>query len=459
MDFHKTTIERFLYPLMEFKKGNRTRVYIASMQESQHWPREALTALRREKLRTLLLTCVQDVPAYQQYKDYTGMIEDDPFDALSRFPILEKNKLRESAETYVNPKMPRESLIANCSGGSTSVPVQFYIDRPTVENFEAARWRGLSWYGITPGSRCVMLWGQALELNAGAQKREAIKEKWLKNRIMIPAYGMNLQSMPRYLQTIRRFKPEYIYGYASVLFSFADWMLQKNETIGFPLKCVVSTAETLHDYQREAVGKAFGYNGSNARVVNEYGAKDGGILAYECPCGQMHISAENVVLEVVDPVTREPLPIGEAGVLLVTDLNNRVMPRLRYCIGDRLALSDAVCECGVTLPVVEALDGREDDMFLSLDGKLIHGHAFNYISRRMNVVRKFQIVQHSPASATLRIVRDPNASDAALEDMVAEMRKLLPGSNFTVTYVSDIPATHSGKFRYAIRDFDLTEYK
>jgi len=172
-------------------------------------------------------------------------------------------------------------------------------------------------------------------------RRHTLEEKYLKNRIVIPAYALIPESVPRYVKTIEKYRPEYIYGYSSVLFALSTLIIKQNLRPGIRLKAVVSTSETLYDFQREAIKNAF-----SCPVVNEYGARDGGILAYECPEGPMHVSAENAILEVVDPCTYEPLETGRTGLLLVTDLNNVSMPRLRYALGDMAALCGESCPCG-----------------------------------------------------------------------------------------------------------------
>ena len=68
-------------------------------------------------------------------------------------------------ESFIADDADRSTLIANNSGGSSGHPVQFYMNRHTVEYYEAARWRGLSWYGITPGSRSLLIWGNPFELD------------------------------------------------------------------------------------------------------------------------------------------------------------------------------------------------------------------------------------------------------------------------------------------------------
>ena len=450
MDKVKWIIEKGVYPYMEKRRGNLIRQKTAELKSDQHLTSVESNEIRKKKLQDLLLHCIESVPAYEEYRFLEEEIKADPFSVLRKFPILTKSAFKESFSSYLSREADSNALIENYTGGSTSEPVKFYMDRHTVEYYEAARWRGLSWWGITQGRRSVMLWGNPLELNKYEAKKYSLKERWLKNRIIIPAYSIRAEEMEGYIRTIRRFSPEYVYGYASALTIFSELMLDKGLALGFDLKAVVSTAETLHDFQREIIETAFG-----CPVVNEYGARDGGIIAYQCREGSMHISAENTVVEVVDPVTFEPMSAGESGILLTTDLNNFVMPRLRYRIGDRAALSERSCPCGMVLPVMEKIDGREDDMFVTIDGKYIHGHAFNHLSRRTRSVRKFQIVQESPSYASLSIVTEAGFEQNEIDEFIEKARHLLPGTKIDVNIVEDIPLSGSGKHRYTIRNFPL----
>lgn len=451
MDLVKPLIENIIYPYMEKVKGNCIRSNLKELQESQYWQQDRLKQLQENKLRKLLLSTIVDVPAYQTYSSLQAQILTDPLRALSKFPILDKGTYRKNPDYYLNRRTLKSSLIPNQTGGSTGEPIRFYIDRHCVEYYEAARWRGLSWWGITPGSRSVMIWGNPFDLSQGEQIKYRMKEKWLKNRIIISANSIKPEEMVNYLKKINDFCPDYIYGYASVLYSYSAFMLEQKLKPTFILKAVVSTAETLYDYQRKSIERAF-----HCPVVNEYGARDGGILAYQCPFGNMHISAENAILEVVDEKTGLPLPSGKSGLLLVTDLNNFSMPRLRFKIGDRVTLSDQTCECGRGLPLIKKIDGRENDMLITVDGRWVHGHVFNYLAHSFNAIRQFQIIQKSLDYAELKIIKERDgASVEEVNKFISGVEKLLPGTRINVQIVDQIPVSGSGKFRYAIREFSL----
>lgn len=445
-------IRHVQWPLMEALKGNRIRPYMKELQATQRLSAEALTVQQREKLVKLLDHAIQNVPAYNAFAPDWSKMREMPERFLQRIPVLTKIHFQQNADQYLSQGRQTSRLIGNRTGGSTGEPTHFYLDRPTVERYEAARWLGLSWYGIRIGDPCVMIWGSPLELNAQQARRYRWKERWLKNRLMISAYELDERHLEANLRLIRKFRPAYLYGYASALHTLAMMMLRRGMTLGIPLKAVVSTAESLHEHQRQTIAHAF-----DAPVVNEYGARDGGIIAYQCKAGSMHAFSGNCYLEVVDPITHMPLNNGHAGALLVTDLHNTVMPRLRYQIGDVVALSDSACSCNLPFPLLASIDGREDDMFLSRNGQYVHGHYFNHIVRNMDSFRTFQIVQHEPERLSLRLVKEPERFLPADEaKLLAGIRAALGQVSIHVSYVETIPPASSGKTRYAIREFPLT---
>src|SRR6185437_1041049 len=95
----------------------------------------------------------------------------------------------------------------------------------------------------------------------------------------------------------------------------------------------------LYDFQRRLVEKVF-----NCAVAMEYGARDAGLLANECPNGGFHIPAEGVLIEIDAP---DSTGLGE---IVVTNLYSKAMPIIRYRTGDVGRLLGGACSCGRGLP-------------------------------------------------------------------------------------------------------------
>lgn len=452
MSVNKILIEKLLYPAMEKGKGNRVRTYLGELERTQYAAQTRLRAIQEARLKRLLHVCIADVPAYQTLGITPEEIERDPWTVFHTIPILKKAEFQRNPQSYNNTRYDPRKRIPNSTGGSTGQPLKFYMDRYAVEQYEAARWRGLSWYGITFGSRSVMIWGNPIELSEQQQRSARWKDRYLKNRTILSAYHLTAQNAQAYVRFLNRYQPEYLYGYATALDTFAQILAPVRDRLRLrQLKAVVSTSETLDSQQRQIIGDTFG-----CPVVNEYGARDAGILAYECPCGHLHMSMENVILEVVDPMTMEPVGVGQSGLVVTTDLNNFAMPRLRYLLGDTATLSaESSCLCGVTLPMIQSLDGREDAIFQLPDGKLVHGNFANQLSRKYQSILQFQLIQTQLTHAELRLVlrehHDPQEIAAFRSDVAA----LLPGVSVTVAAVQEITPSPSGKIRCSIRQFEL----
>ncbi len=433
---------------MERLKHNRIRIYAKGLMKTQSAPPEHLGELQRKRLFKLFAHCLSHVPAYAQPET-----EEFQLNRLWRHvPPLEREVFQQNAERYLAQPSDKTALIRNASGGSTGQPVVFYMDRRTVEHYEAARQRGLSWWGLTPGSRSMMIWGNPKETGQVGRWKFRLKERFLKNRIVVPAFDLTPAQIPELVRKINRFKPAFFYGYPSAIHQLALLIRRSGLPLTHKPKVIVCTAEMLYEDQRTVMASVFG-----CPVANEYGARDAGILAFTCPEGSLHATVENALFEVLDPDTFKPLPMGETGLLAVTDLHNFVQPRLRYLLGDLASFSDEPCACGRTLPVFSSLEGRHVDMFVLPDGSHINGHRFGILflqlEREGAAIEQFQIVQHAPERATLMLKRRENAPSKRIQLFEESMAALLPGVEITTQFVDDIPATASGKIRYSRREF------
>lgn len=450
MDLTGSVIRNIAFPLMEKVKGNHIRKNLRELRDSQSISRDELKKLQKDRLRQLLQHSVTHVPAYREFASLMPLIEQDPLLALARFPVLSKDAFREDTEKYFSETADRSQCILNRTGGSTGKPLTFYMDRHTVEYYEAARYRGLSWSNIRIGDPCVMIWGSPIELSQQAQRKQRMKERLLKNRIVIPAFNLRKEQLLEYVKTIESFRPVYIYGWATALALFASFMLEKNIKLSIPLKAVVNTAETLYPHQRELIEQAF-----SCPVINEYGARDGGIIGYECSHGHLHVSMENAVYEVVDIKTLQPVEPGQKGLILVTDLHNYVMPRLRYQLGDVVAMASEPASCGLTLPVLESIEGRENDTFLALDGSFINGQFFTNVARTLPSIKQFQVVQQTPNEVVLRLVNHEGLKQEDIEAFKMGIINRMGEVMIHVECVNEIAPADSGKVRAAIRNFAL----
>ena len=295
------------------------------------------------------------------------------------------------------------------------------------------------------GDKEIVAWGSPIEL--GAQDKVRLIRDGLFRSELIPAFDMTEEKLLSFLDTIQKSKPKMLFGYPSVFDLLAKTAKQKGikmDNLG--IKVAFVTSERLYPYQRENIEAVFG-----CPVANGYGGRDAGFIAHQCPRGGMHLSFEDIVVEIVDP-EGNPLPAGQSGEIVVTHLGTSEFPFVRYKTGDIAVMSDKQCECGRGLPMLESIEGRSTDFVVAADGTILHGLSLIYILRDMELVESFKIVQHDIENTHVQVVSKTGEVNQEMRDTISQGFKARLGDsvNISIENVHEIEPEKSGKYRYVI---------
>lgn len=255
--------------------------------------------------------------------------------------------------------------------------------------------------------------------------------------------------IPEIVQRLNELQPAMFSGYASALALLAQEQLSGRLKIQPSI--VVSSAEPLSDENRVLIQQAFGIP-----PRNNYSCSEGGVMGYECRQGNMHLNTDWVLFEPVDE-NYQPVTTGQfSSRVLITNLANRVMPIIRYELGDRVSLDPRPCSCGITLPVVN-VEGRTDEIlrFESANGQIIPvlPLALWAIIKETPGVLRFQAIQTTPQALKIRLEAKQAGNDAETWDKVeARVREYLQKQglgNVTILRATEAPMRDpkSGKFR------------
>lgn len=433
-----------LFPLHERMKRHTSVAVRRRFEQTQWWPAERLQALQVERLRAFLVDVGRQVPYYgelfaqRQFDPHTVRSLGD----LQQLPLLTKPLIR--ANTAQLKHAQATGLARFNTGGSSGEPLIFYIGRERVSHDVAAKWRATRWWGVDIGDPEMVVWGSPIEL--GAQDRiRALRDKMLRTELL-PAFEMSEAKLDSFVAAIRRRRPRMLFGYPSALTHIARHAQQRGQRMDdLGIRVAFCTSERLYDDQRTAISQVFG-----CRVANGYGGRDAGFIAHECPEGGMHLTAEDIVVEIVDRDGRV-LPPGETGEVVVTHLATRDFPFVRYATGDVAALGSRACACGRGLPCLERIEGRTTDFVVATDGTVMHGLALIYILRDLPGVKQFKIIQESLKLTRILVVAERPFEPAQCSDIIAKTQARLGQSvDVQVEQVSAIPAEKSGKFRYVV---------
>ncbi len=432
-----------LFPVHERLKKHDTVAVKKAMEHSQWWSPDRLNAYQLQRLQGLLQYAGKNVPYYrrlfkaQGFDPQVGSLAD-----LQKLPFLGKREIREHMDDF--KAAGATDLARFNTGGSSGEPLVFFIGNERVSHDVAAKWRATRWWDVDIGDREMVVWGSPIEL--GSQDRvKAVRDKLLRTTLL-PAFEMSDAKLDGFIDQIRAFKPKMLFGYPSALAHIAKYAQAKAIAMDdLGIKVAFVTSERLYDYQRSRIESTFG-----CPVANGYGGRDAGFIAHQCPAGGMHITAEDIIVEIVDK-HGNVLPAGESGEIVVTHLATRDFPFIRYRTGDVGVLDDQLCSCGRSLPLLKELQGRSTDFIVAADGTIMHGLALIYVIRDVEGVENFKITQESLEYTRIELMTSATFTDESLELIRKGMvQRLGADVKVDVDRVDDIAAEASGKFRYVI---------
>ncbi len=444
MSIYTSLISGILFPFHErIKKHNSVKLR-KEMESSQWWDDKLLREFQFSKLCQLLKHAQIHVPYYRKLFSETGFKPENirSISDLTQIPLLDKPIIRTNSEE-IKSEIARDLDRFN-TGGSSGEPLIFYIGKKRVSHDVAAKWRATRWWGVDIGDPEIVVWGSPIELNV--QDNIRILRDQLFRTKLLPAFEMSEQKLDGFLEQIRAMRPRMLFGYPSALSHIAAHAEAKGKDMNdLGIQVAFVTSERLYDEQRLQINRTFG-----CPVANGYGSRDAGFIAHECPQGGMHITAEDIIVEIVSP-NGKSLPPGESGEIIVTHLATEDFPFIRYRTGDIGILDTNICSCGRGLPMLKEIQGRSTDFLTAQNGTIMHGLALVYILRDLPQIRAFKIVQESLDFTSVYIVSENGLSQKIREKIEQEFRNRLGKTvKISILEVVEISAEKSGKFRYVV---------
>ncbi len=404
---------------------------------NQALSREALLDKQRRDLAAIIAHAVGNVPYYTER--FAGLT------ATQDLPILGKTAVRERLDDLLARDADRSQVKLGHTGGSTGQPLAFWYDVAKHELMRAGMMRGFMMSGWRPGQKVLYFWGARHDTVKGGVFGGGWGAHWsarwgdlIAAEKTIAAVEYSEASLSTWARTIQAWRPTLLYGYASAMSELARHVITSRLPMPKSLIGVYSTAEMLDDSQREAMQQAFG-----CKVFNQYGCREVPNIAWECRHGRMHIFADLVHLE--------SARIEGEDRFLVTSLTNRLMPFIRYDIGDSGRLLEGECECGSPFPLMEMGMCRQNDLIRTRAGKTFHPAYFNRLLYGLAGIRQYQWVQEAPDQLVLNLVAAaPLGTETLVRLRTRLQREVEAGMRLEVRYLDDIPRTASGKHRFVI---------
>jgi phenylacetate-CoA ligase len=427
---------RAAYMSLQHIRGRPVGRYVRHLQARERLERRAFQDLIANELRETLRYARERVPLYSTGAWQQALAKSDPAD-IRAWPVLERQTIKTRAgEMHAKRLWPN---FYRHSSASTGEPVRVAWSANAAGWGWANEYHVMLWHGIPPGVRTLLMWGSD----------HRFLQDTLRNCRGIKTTELTPERLEEAAQFVLQRRPDLIMGLPSAITRLARHIRANYPDAPYPLVPYAKIGgEQVYPFQRDELERRLG-----AKVIQFYGCTEMGPIAAECPAGSMHVMSDNVHIEIFRDGA--PAAPGEFGDIIATSMRNRAMPLIRCKIGDTGRLSPEPCVCGRPYPVLAELVGRAADLFVTADGRKVHGYALGrglqelLSTAPLGAVHQVLFQQIDPLHWKV-LVESGNGFDTPLATSLTELVRVNFGNECDVQIerVPVVPRETSGKFRY-----------
>jgi phenylacetate-CoA ligase len=411
--------------------------------EGEGWSVEQIQEYQVKQLRQTLVQAGSYCPFYQGRFAQAGFRPEmvRSFDDLRDCPCLTKQDLLEHLPQMVSTAQPKSKRLYLTTGGSTGVPVGFYLEkgtsRPKEQAFLEAMWKRV---GYTDGARLAVIRGHVTSDQA---RGRITSYDATRNWLMLSSYHLTEERLPEYLEALERFQPDLLHAYPSAALQLAEFLERSGQTWRLPLRALLSASERLTLPQKRLLERVF-----RCRVYRWYGHAERVVLAGEGRQSELFYFWPFYGYVEFGPPNEDGLC-----EVIGTSFHNLVMPLIRYRTGDFVRLADPRTDGDLEFPWPAASEvaGREQEFLVSATGRRISLTAFNMHDAIFDDLYAVQFVQEERGRAEFHYVPGPNFHRSRLAQIEAGIRRKL-GDDFEVILreVKETEKTSRGKHRWLV---------
>jgi phenylacetate-CoA ligase len=405
-----------------------------------------LEEIQQGKLRRIIKHAYENVKYYRKLFDSAGVKPEDiqRVEDLSKIPITTKSQLQElSLDEIIANGVDIEKCVKVRTSGSTGTPLDIIFTKKEREFFDTVRTRFFMENGLRFEDKKVTIWS----IPNFPPRKYWFQHLRIMQREFICLYNKNRDPI-EYLQ---RANPGIISSQPSILKLLA-LEVKRREIIEIRPRVIFSTSELLEQETRELIESTF-----KAEIFEYYGSQEFGCIAWECSKHRgYHLNIDTMVVEFIKDGKR--VAPGERGELICTSLHSYTMPFIRYKIGDIGIYSDERCPCGRELPLMNKLEGRENDFIKLPNGEVFAPTTFSIIIRGIKGIKQYRVVQEKIDKLVIYIVKKKDFNWSIPVQIREKVKRVLKQDvHIEVKIVDSIPRDSSGKLRSVISKVKIDE--
>ena len=423
---------KIVIPIVDMMMGMKISYWYKKINKLNSLSRDKITEWQNRQFRDLIRFAYEHTVYYKEIIDKSGYSIDDftSTDDICRLPVLTKEIIRQRYSDSVPDNITKIPHRKQSTGGSTGEPLRFIIDENTWGYVTAAKIHAWKTTGFHYGEPFLSFGSSSL---FRVNKKNRLHDIYYKLRNAIALNGMDMEDSVchKYLEIARKKRVKYIYGYASSIYILASYV--KKHNVKYKLNAVFTTSEVLTPEYRQVIEEAF-----DSKVMDCYGAHDGGITAFEIERGSYFVGY-NTFCEVENP--------SEISTLYCSNLIDFAFPMLRYEVGDAIVM-DNTANTHYNGQIIKKIEGRTGDIIRLKNGHTITNPGFTVVFKQFNV-KAYRIKQLSESSLVVTLVVLPNFKKEEESKIIDTIKKYAGDDcEIRVEYIDQFEPLENGKRRF-----------
>ncbi len=390
-----------------------------------------LISHQEKQLKNQLLYAQKHISKYKGIKINLNKKADE---IIKSFPILTKDDLRSNPKSLQINNNQHVSRIY--SSGSTGVSTWVSMNKSDLMSIQSL--------SIHLWELCGYKLGNPILQTGISPKRSRLKK--MKDLFFgvhyVSAFTLSTDDLKKICSILSKNNKYTLVGYPSSLNIIAEYIIENN--INLKLKTVIGLGDKLFDHYKKNIQKAFG-----CKIHETYGSSEGFQIGFQADLDYMYLYTPQVYLELLDD-NNNPVKEGEIGNVVVTRLENKHMPLIRYKLGDlaiMLPKDKYPPNRKFNFPLIEKVIGRNTDVVILPDNRKLIVHSFTGIFEYIPEIKQFKIIQKNRKSMTVQFIPDDNFTKEVLNNSKLKLQKIINNNNFKIYFeeVSLIEGKKSGK--------------
>ena len=409
--------------------------YLIRLMRSQWLIPSEIEEIQRKKLRALVRHAYEKVDYYRELFDSARVKPEEINDLhdLTRIPITTKRQLQAVPIEKVTARgIQLDECMKVRTSGSTGIPLDILIGPKDLRFRGAVIMRAFFANAYRLTDRVVSLADFPLKRSSHWYQSLGIRRH--KN---IPAFlGIEEQ-----IKELQGENPDLLIINPS-RFEVIEEKLRETDPHAIRPRIVMTGGNVLARESRRRMEAIFG-----VPVIDLYSSWEFGNIAWECSHrAGYHMNTDSLVIELIHEGRR--VSPGERGELIITGLDAYAMPFIRYQIGDIGLLSDHGCPCGRGLPLLERIEGRNNDLIRLADGRVVSSYPITNLLRSIPGILQFRFVQEGLREFKVDLVTGKGFGRETIEKAEKGLGEILgPDIILQFRMVNEIPPDPSGKIR------------